>query len=562
MKKSKGTWLILLSLALALGLNGPMPARAQTPADTNVEANDSASKQAEMPEVKGKTNATESDTSAEQSPKDSSTGVNRGPIVMFGQNVELKAGDTAEVVVVIGGSAKIHGHVRETVVTIGGDIEVDGTVGEEVVAVMGSVHALPGAQIKGDVVSVGGTLHAEEGAKIRGQTQEVAIGGLRFGHADWAQKWLSSCVFMLRPLSPTVGWVWIVALVHLLLFLFIGAVFRTPVQACMNELTRRPATTFLTGLLTKMLLPLIIIILIVLVVGIVVVPFLVAAMLVLSLVGKVAVLESIGGSVGRIFGKRPIEAPIAALLIGSAILALLYMIPVVGLLTMLLLSVWSLGCGVTAAFRGFRREMPEGAPKRAEPAYAPLTAAVPGAASNPSNTGSAPYSTGGVPPTISPAPGFSAQASSDPAGPAMASASGIAPEPPVMSDVLVYPKATFWERIGATFLDLILVLILGSVVRSLPFTMIIGLAYVSAMWTWKGTTIGGIVLGLKVVRMDGQPVTFAVALVRGLAAAFSAIVLFLGFIWIAWDPDKQGWHDRIAGTYVLKLPRGTPLLCF
>jgi uncharacterized RDD family membrane protein YckC len=87
------------------------------------------------------------------------------------------------------------------------------------------------------------------------------------------------------------------------------------------------------------------------------------------------------------------------------------------------------------------------------------------------------------------------------------------------------------------------------------------LAYFAGMWTWKQTTIGGIVLGLKVARLDGKPVSFAVALVRGLAAGFSIFVLFLGFLWIAWDKDKQGWHDKIAGTVVLKLPRGTPLVC-
>jgi uncharacterized RDD family membrane protein YckC len=50
-------------------------------------------------------------------------------------------------------------------------------------------------------------------------------------------------------------------------------------------------------------------------------------------------------------------------------------------------------------------------------------------------------------------------------------------------------------------------------------------------------------------------------LIRALAAAFSIVVLFLGILWIAWDPEKQGWHDKIAGTVVLKLPKGTPLLC-
>jgi uncharacterized RDD family membrane protein YckC len=81
------------------------------------------------------------------------------------------------------------------------------------------------------------------------------------------------------------------------------------------------------------------------------------------------------------------------------------------------------------------------------------------------------------------------------------------------------------------------------------------------MWAWKGTSVGGVVLGLKVAREDGKQVTFAVALVRALAAAFSIIMCFLGFLWIAWDPYKQGWHDKIAGTVVLKLPHATPLVC-
>ncbi len=61
-------------------------------------------------------------------PEASNTGWNNPqPIVLFGQNAELKAGDTAETVVVIGGSAAIHGQVHEAVVVIGGDLRWMGT---------------------------------------------------------------------------------------------------------------------------------------------------------------------------------------------------------------------------------------------------------------------------------------------------------------------------------------------------------------------------------------------------------------------------------------------------
>ena len=73
--------------------------------------------------------------------------------------------------------------------------------------------------------------------------------------------------------------------------------------------------------------------------------------------------------------------------------------------------------------------------------------------------------------------------------------------------------------------------------------------------------MGGIVLNLKVVRYDGRPVDFAVSLVRALGAAFSVVVFFLGFLWIAFDREKQGWHDKIAGTVVVRQSRATPLVC-
>lgn len=464
-------------------------------------------------------------------------------MVVFGHNVELKRGETAEVVVVIGGSAKIYGKVRESVVVIGGDADILGDVGQQVVAVMGSIHLAPGAVVHQDVVSVGGRLDVAQGAKVQGHAQEVAIAGFQLPRADWVNNWVRQCLLMLRPLSPGVGWVWVVALVYFLLFLLIAAVFRHPVQVCVEELEQRPATTFLVGLLTKLLLPLLILILIVIVVGIVVVPFLLAALFVLGLVGKVAVLEWIGFRLGRVSRREPLTHPVAALVLGSIILAVLYMIPVIGLLTLLLFSVWSLGCAITAAFGGFRRELPERQP------------VVPASIPTPVLAAAAPPPPPSMPPEPAPDPAPGPSSAPSAAGTMLA-------EPPVMPETLTYPKATFWERMAAGFLDLVLLIILGAIVHGGPLALLVALAYFTGLWAWKGTSIGGIVLGLKVVRTDGEPVSFAAALVRALAAGFSICVLFLGFFWIAWDPEKQGWHDKIAGTVVLKLPRSTPLVCF
>ncbi len=94
-----------------------------------------------------------------------------------------------------------------------------------------------------------------------------------------------------------------------------------------------------------------------------------------------------------------------------------------------------------------------------------------------------------------------------------------------------------------------------------PLFTLVAIAYFSALWAWKGPTVGGIVLNLQVVRQDGRPLNFLTALVRSIAAMFSAMILFLGFFWIGWDHEKQGWHDKIAGTVVVRMPRSVSLVC-
>ena len=61
------------------------------------------------------------------------------------------------------------------------------------------------------------------------------------------------------------------------------------------------------------------------------------------------------------------------------------------------------------------------------------------------------------------------------------------------------------------------------------------------------------------MRVDGGRIAFPDALVRGLTGIFSLAVFGIGFLWILKDPDKQAWHDRVAGTYVVKVPRNFPI---
>jgi len=60
----------------------------------------------------------------------------------------------------------------------------------------------------------------------------------------------------------------------------------------------------------------------------------------------------------------------------------------------------------------------------------------------------------------------------------------------------------------------------------------------------EATTIGGIVCGLKVVRLDDRPIDWSIAMCVRLVVFF-ARGGWIGFIWVAFDPERQSWHDKL-----------------
>jgi uncharacterized RDD family membrane protein YckC len=235
-----------------------------------------------------------------------------------------------------------------------------------------------------------------------------------------------------------------------------------------------------------------------------------------------------------------------SLVIGFAVLTIAYMIPVLGFITWALTGVIGLGAA-SAAFRAaLRREHPPRA-RAAEPAAAPAATAVqPEAAFVSESAPFAPVS------AFVPEPPPAATSATE------RMAAAIPPPPAVTTDFGVYPRATFLDRVAAFALDAILV---GIAVNLLDLTRQDGwfplllLAYHIAFWAWRGTTLGGIIVGLRVVRVQGSDLRFADALVRGLTAVFSIAALGIGCLWMLQDPEKQMWHDKIAGTLVVKVPR-------
>ena len=105
--------------------------------------------------------------------------------------------------------------------------------------------------------------------------------------------------------------------------------------------------------------------------------------------------------------------------------------------------------------------------------------------------------------------------------------------------------AGFMKRFLAFFIDIIL----------LSFISWGGanIIYFIGMWTWRGQTLGQMVVNAKVVRTDGKPVDLRVAVIRYLGYLICGLTLGLGFLFIAVDRRKQGLHDKLAETYVINV---------
>ena len=79
------------------------------------------------------------------------------------------------------------------------------------------------------------------------------------------------------------------------------------------------------------------------------------------------------------------------------------------------------------------------------------------------------------------------------------------------------------------------------------------LLYFILMWTWKGQTLGQAVAKVKVIKLDGLPVDLRVATLRYLGYWGCILTLGIGFLWIIFDKKKQGLHDKLAETYVIRV---------
>lgn len=428
-------------------------------------------------------------------------------------------GEVERETVSIMGDSTVHGSTGGEVVAVMGDVKITGTVGGEAVAVMGDVDLGPKAVVNGDITVVGGQLRRDPAAVVHGNVTEVTVPFVT-GGLDGLKAWFHECLLWGRPLAfgANLFWAWVIAVTVFLFYVLLAVLFPKAFEKCLETLEQRPGYSLLAVLLTVLITPVLFVLLIATGVGILIVPFLAAGLFIGGLFGKAVMHAWLGRRIMSLFGPGALPHVAMATLVGSVIVLLLYTVPVLGFLLWKLLDLVGLGVVVYTLILSMRREKPPVVPVAG---VAPAAGGVAGVAAGGEFSGVA------VPPVISAA---------------------------------TLPRAGFWIRLAASFLDLMIVGAACGVLGLGGGTPLVFAAYCVVLWALKGTTIGGIVCGLKVVRLDDRPVDWAVALVRALGGFLSLAVAGLGFIWVAFDDQKQSWHDKIAGTTVVRVPRGMSLV--
>jgi uncharacterized RDD family membrane protein YckC len=514
------------------------------------------------------------------------------PIVNVMADSHLPADRKADAVVAVFGSAIVEGEVGDSVVAVFGDNRItgpgvhgeavavfgdsyiDSPVDGEVVVIFGNLEFGPNARIEGEVVCVAGTVKRDPSAVLKSGVKNIVSTKMPSLRA-----WFDQCLRKIRPLAfgPNLGWAWGIAFGFLALYVFGALLFRTGAERCVKIMETRPGFSVLTALLVTLITPILIVLLAMTGIGVAAIPFIGLGLICVSLFGKMVVLAWLGRRFTRFFGDGPLGHIAFAVLVGGLIVMALYTIPIFGYALFQFIGWIGMGVVTYTIVSSMKREKvatatpfvpaTAAAASYAAPGFAPGAvtppaatpttsggyvgaAAVPIAAAPESVASSIPGEPGVVPPVDVPPLAVP---------PPMRSFTPPPVSPPVSGSTL--PRAGFWIRLAAMAIDMILIgVIVGGIMHGKDAMFVVVAAYAAAMWRYKGTTIGGIICGLKVVRIDDRSIDWPTAVVRALACFLSMAVMGLGFIWVVFDRDKQSWHDKIAGTTVVRMPKGVSLL--
>lgn len=97
--------------------------------------------------------------------------------------------------------------------------------------------------------------------------------------------------------------------------------------------------------------------------------------------------------------------------------------------------------------------------------------------------------------------------------------------------------------------------IVGDVLRFLTLLgsiVSISFSYFVLIWTFTaGQSVGKLLIGIRIVPLNGSRISLWRAIIRYFAFLLSALILFIGLLWVLVSDERQGWHDKIARTCVI-----------
>src|SRR6201998_2858303 len=426
-----------------------------------------------------------------------------GDQVVTGRTYTLRAGESSDGdVVVIHGHARIDGVVNGDLALIGSDAVIRGTINGDMIAVASQARFEEGAVVNGDFSSVVSAVERDKDLQVNGRRYN-----LDFFPASTATnlgQWLTGTIFFLRPMSPDsfISWFW--ALLVLGLCLAIGHFFPKPVGETGAILRGRAPASVLCGLAIVPAAALLCFLLLMTVIGAVAIPLVIAAVFALAVVGNAVVFQLIGQRIAPQMSNQKYPALIWIAL-GAVICWIVYCIPLIGFLAGSIVLLAGLGSFSLYLIDRSKNRVP-----------------------------------------IAQLPGGTAVESPKPAAPPARLAAPLAV-------ARTTPSVTFWPRLGANAIDLVIILALISLFHVHRVFLAAWVLYRFAMYIWRSATIGELALNLRVQRFDGTLITgdYGTAVVRALSSLLSLLPLGLGFFWTLFDPARETWHDKITNTQVV-----------
>jgi len=429
-----------------------------------------------------------------------------GDRVVMGGKLVIAENEVVDHVVLIGGELELLGEIRGDLTMVGGKADLKGRIGRELRVVLGEVDFGDQSEVGGEALLLGGPFKLSASADV----PRLAF----MFESDYPAKIAASTLGWLRGglllgrLYSSLEASLLAAMIFLLLYGFLVWIAPSPIGDMGRLFRTRPMAALLTGMTAFVVLGPLCLLLVLSVVTIPAIPLLLAVVAGLTLFGKAALCVHLGGLVWGGDGPPSLSRFLLPLGTGLLLLSLAYLVPVMGIVAWGMTTCWGLGVVIL-------------------------------------------WTAASVFPAQSDFPGqpFPAEAGAE----AVVAPASIAAASPTHGRV-----AGFLRRTAASLVDW--VILACSIPLIGPFVFLLAMAYFITMWVWKGTTLGGAALRLRVERSTGSPMDYSAAFIRSFSSIFSGLPLFLGFIWVAWDSRKESWHDKVAGTRVVVAPRGRAVL--